>query len=121
MKTNSIAAFLFAFQLLTATGWTDDIKQADYPVHYEVVSAGKADKAAIQKVCSMELRDQANANVIITVSRKRMGSCSVLPSGKVYNGRQNAEKNAVELVIPVGENKARVESWHIDGTVKNPQ
>jgi hypothetical protein len=69
----------------------------------------------------MELRDQANANVVITVSRKSFGSCSVLPSGKVYNGRQNGEKNAVELVIPVGENKARVESWHIDGTVKNLQ
>jgi hypothetical protein len=121
MKTNSFTAFLFVFQLLTATGWADDIKQADYPVHYEVLSASKSDKGASQKICSMELRDQANANVIITVSRKRMGSCSVLPSGKVYNGRQNEEKNAVELVIPVGENKARVESWQIDGTVKNPQ
>ena len=75
----------------------------------------------IQKVCSMALRDQANANVIITVSRKRIGSCPVSPSGKVYNGRQNGEKNEVELVIPVGETKARVESWHIDSTVKNPQ
>ena len=121
MKTNSFTAFLFVFQLLTATGWADDIKEADYPVHYEVLSASKADKVVIQKVCSMALRDQANANVIITVSRKRIGSCSVLPSGKVYNGRQNGEKNAVELVIPVGENRARVESWHINATVKNPQ
>ena len=121
MKTNSFAAFLFVFQLLTATGWADDIKEADYPVHYEVLSASKADKVVIQKVCSMALRDQANANVIITVSRKRIGSCSVLPSGRVYNGRQNREKNSVELVIPVGENRARVESWHIDATFKNPQ
>ena len=121
MKTNSIAAFLFVFQLFTAIGWADDIKEADYPVHYEVLSASKADKIAIEKVCSMELRDQANANVIITVSRKRIGSCSVLPSGKVYNGRQNREKNTIELVIPVGENKARVESWHIDAAIKNPQ
>ncbi len=121
MKTNLFAAFFFVFQLLTATVWADDIKEADYPVHYEVISASKADKIVIQKVCSMELRDQANANVIITVSRKRMGSCPVVPSGKVFNGRQNGEKNAVELVILVGENKARVETWHIDGTVKNPQ
>ena len=121
MKTNSFASFLLVFQLLTAVGWADDIKEVDYPVHYEVLSASKTDKLVIQKVCSMALRDQANANVIITVSRKRIGSCPVLPSGKVYNGRQNGEKNAVELVIPVGENRARVESWHIDATVKNPQ
>ncbi len=112
---------MFVFQLLTVTGWADDIKEADYPVHYEVLSASKADKLVIQKVCSMSLRDQANADVIINVSKKRIGSCSDLPGGKVYNGRENAEKNAIELVIPVGENRARVESWHIDGTVKNPQ
>jgi hypothetical protein len=121
MKTNSIAAFLLVFQLLTVTGWADDIKEADYPVHYEVLDATKTGTPVIQKVCSMALRDQANANVTITVSRKRVGTCHVLPSGKVYNGRQNGDKNAIELVIPVGENRARVESWHIDGTVKNPQ
>ncbi len=121
MKTNSFVAFLFVFQLLMATGWADDIKEADYPVHYEVLSGSKAEKVVIQKVCSMALRDQADANVIITVSRKRIGSCPVLPSGTVYNGRQNGKKATIELVIPVGENKARVESWHIDATIKNPQ
>ena len=121
MKTNSFAAFLLVFQLLTATGWADNIKEADYPVHYEVLSASKTDELVVQKSCSMALRDQANANVIITVSRKRIGSCHVLPSGQVYNGRQNGEKNAIELVIPVGENRARVESWHIDATVQKPQ
>jgi len=120
MRTNWFAAFLLVFQLLTATGWADDIKEADYPLHYEVLSAGKTDKLVIQKVCSMELRDQAKADVIISVSRKRVGSCHDLPSGKVYNGRQNGEKNAIELVIPVGENRARIESWHIDATLKNP-
>jgi len=121
MKTSSFVAFLLVFQLLTATGWADDIKEADYPVHYEVLSAGKSDKVVIEKVCSMALRDQANANVTITVSRKRIGSCPVLPDGKVYNGRQNEGKNTIELVILVGENRARVESWHIDATSKNPQ
>lgn len=130
MKTNSFVAFFFVFQLLaaaciascfTATGWADDIKEADYPVHYEVLSASQTDKAVVQKVCSMTLRDQANANVIITVSRKRLGSCPDFPSGKVFNGRQNGDKKAIEIVIPVGENRARVESWHIDSTVKNPQ
>ena len=118
MKTNSFAAFLLVFHLLTLTGWADDIREADYPVHYEVLSASKTDKLVIQKICSMTLRDQANANVIISVSRTRIGSCHVLPSGKVYNGRQNGGKNAIELVIPVGENRARVESWHIDATLK---
>jgi hypothetical protein len=121
MKTNSFAAFLFVFQLLTAAGWADEIKQADYPAHYEVLNINEAGKGAIQKVCSVTLRDQAKANVIITVSRKRIGSCDVLLSGMVYNGRQNDEKNVLELVIPVGESKARIERWHIDGTVKNPQ
>jgi hypothetical protein len=121
MKTNSFAAFLVVFQLLTAAGWADDIKQADYPAHYEVLTTSKGDKGIIQKLCSVTLRDQAEANVIITVSRKGIGSCSDLLSGKVYNGRQNAEKNTVELVILVGENRARIETWHIDGIVKNPQ
>lgn len=118
MKTNSFAIVLLVFQLLTGTGWADDIKEVDYPIHYEVLIASKSDKLIIQKVCLMMLRDQANANVIISVSRKRIGSCDVLPSGEIYNGRQNVEKNAIELVIPVGEDRARVESWHIDSTVK---
>lgn len=121
MKINSFTAFLFAFQLLAATGWADDIKEVDYPVHYEVLSASKDDKAVIEKVCSMTLRDQAKADVIINVSRKRIGSCPDVPAGKVYNGRQNDKKNALELVILVGETKARIETWHIDGTVKPPR
>jgi hypothetical protein len=120
MKTISFAALLFVFPLFVAAGWADDIKEADYPIHYEVLSGSKTDKLMIQKVCSMTMRDQADADVIISLSRKRIGSCNVLPSGEVYNGRQNQEKNAIELVIPVGEDRARVESWHIDSTVKNP-
>lgn len=119
MKTISFAAFLFVFQLLIATGSADDIKEADYPIHYEVLSTSKTDKLVIQKVCSMTLRDHANLNVIISVSRTRIGSCHVLDTGQVYNGRQN-EKNAIELVIPVGEVRARVENWHIDATANNP-
>jgi hypothetical protein len=119
MKTISLLAFLIVFQLLMSSGWADDIKEADYPVHYEVLSASKSDKV-VEKVCSMALRDQANPNVTINVSRKRIGSCPVVPSGQVFNGRQNDQKNAVELVILVGETKARIESWHIDGTSKNP-
>jgi hypothetical protein len=120
MKTILLAAFLFMFQPWIATGWADDIKEADYPVHYEVLSAGLTDKMAIQKVCTMTLRDRANPNVIISVSRTRIGVCRDLDAGHVYNGRQDAKKNAIEIVIPVGDAKARVESWHIDGTVSNP-
>ncbi len=87
MKINSLLASLFLFQFWTASGWADDIKEADYPVHYEVLSANKADELVVQKVCSMQLRDQANAKVIITVSRKRIGTCHGLPDGKVYNGQ----------------------------------
>jgi len=120
MKTISLAAFLFVFQALIATGWADDIKQADYPIHYEVLSTSKTDKLAIQKVCTMTLRDRANLNVIISVSRTRIGPCHDLDTSKVYDGRQDEKKNAIELVIPVGEAKARVESWHVDGTVSSP-
>jgi hypothetical protein len=68
----------------------------------------------------MTLRDKAKANVIISVSRKRIGWCQVLTRGETYIGRQNDQKNAIELVIPVGEDRARVENWHIDSTVTNP-
>ena len=121
MKSNSFAALLLTFQLLSVTAWADDIKEVEYPVHYQVLSPSKNGNLVIQKICSMTLRDQANPIVIINVSRKRLGSCHVLPDGAVYNGRQNGQKNAIELVIPVGENKARIERWHIDATVKNPQ
>jgi hypothetical protein len=120
MKTSFVVIVLFVFQLFTPTAWADDIKEADYPVHYGVLSASKSDNLVIQKVCMMTLRDQANADVTISISRKRIGSCDVLPNGEAYNGRQNAENNTIELVMPVGEDRARVERWHIDSTVKNP-
>lgn len=121
MKTSFVAVVLLVFQLFTVAAWADSIKEADYPIHYEVLSASKSANLAIQKVCMMTLRDQANADVTITVSRKRIGSCDVLPGGEAYNGRQNVENNAIELVIPVGADRARVERWHIDSTVKNPR
>jgi hypothetical protein len=121
VKTNSFAGILLVFQLLTVTTWADDIKQADYPIQYEVLSASKSDKLLIQKVCLMTLRDQTKANVIISVSRKRIGSCQIFANGAVYNGRQNQQgKKMIELVIPIGEDRARVENWHIDSTVTNP-
>ena len=120
MRASSFAVFLLVFQLLPVTAWAGDIKQADYPIQYEVISGSKTDKLVIQKVCVMTLRDQTKANVILSVSRKRVGSCQILASGAVYNGRQNQEKKAIELVIPVGEDRARVENWHIDSTVTSP-
>jgi len=115
------AAALLAILFLSLTAWADDIKESDYPIHYEVLSTRKMDKLLIQKVCSMTLRDQANANVIITVSRTRIGSCHVLPDDQVYNGRLNPEKNSIEIVIPVGEDRARIETWHVDATVQAAQ
>jgi hypothetical protein len=120
MKTISLAASLFMFQLLSATVRADDIKQADYPLRYEVLSTSKSDKLITPKVCSMTLRDRANPNVIISVSRTRIGSCHVLETGQVYDGRQDEKKNAIELVIPVGDTKARIENWHIEATVDSP-
>ena len=65
----------------------------------------------------MALRDRANTNVTLNVSRNSYGSCHVLDSGKVYHGRENRRKNDIELVIPVGADKARIEYWQITAIV----
>jgi hypothetical protein len=120
MKTISLALVLLVSQILAVPVWADDIKEADYPIHYEVVNTDKTDKFVVQKICSMTLRDQADMKVNFTVSKTGIGSCHVLDSGKVYNGRRNDKKNEIELVIPVGEDKARVESWQINAIVHAP-
>jgi hypothetical protein len=121
MKNIPFALSLIVFQLLAAPIWAGVIKEVDYPVAYEVMDTSKTDKPAVDKSCTMVLRDRANATVTINVWRKGLGSCHVLDSGKIYQGRQNDKKNEIELVIPVGEDKARVENWRIIGTVKtNP-
>jgi hypothetical protein len=65
----------------------------------------------------MTLRDQAQTKVALNVARKGLGACHVLDSGKVYRGRLDQKKNEIELVIPVGTDKARVEDWQLIGTV----
>jgi hypothetical protein len=65
----------------------------------------------------MTLHDRAKMNVDLNVARTRIGSCNVLENGKVYRGRENQKKNQIELVILVGEDKARVENWRIVGIV----
>jgi hypothetical protein len=122
MRIISLSQLLFLFQILAVPTWAGDIKEVDYPIQYEVMSTGKADKLKVEKVCSMTLRDRANTNVTLNVSRQSYGSCHILDSGKVYRGRKNERKNEIELVIPVGEDKARVEDWQIIGIVNiNPR
>jgi hypothetical protein len=116
MKATSVLLFCACQFLATAT-WAGDIKEADYPVQYAVMSSDRADKLLVEKICSMTLHDQANPNVTISVSRNGYGSCHVLATGEVYHGRENQKKNEVELVIPVGAEKARVERWQINGIV----
>ncbi len=112
MKSTSAVALLFAVQMasvpLLARGI---IKEADYPVEYEVVNTSKTAKLVIEKQCSMTLRNRARTN--------GFGSCHVLENGKVYRGRQNQKQNQIELVILVGQDKARIENWQIVGTVNN--
>ena len=118
MKITSYAALVFAVQILAYPIWAGDIKEADYPVQYEVMNTTKSDKLVVEKFCSMTLRDQAKTNVAINVSKKGYGSCQLLPNGKVFRGRQNQKKNEIELVIPAEKkDKARVEDWQIVGTV----
>lgn len=94
-----------------------DIKEADYPVQYEVMMTGKESKMVVNKQCTMTLRDKSKPDTAINVSRKGIGSCQVLEDGKVYKGRENTKKNEIEIVLPVGDSKARVEVWQIDGKI----
>jgi hypothetical protein len=121
MKTISFAPLLLLFNILALPIWAGTIKETDYPIEYEVMNTSKTAKLAVEKVCSMTVRDRAQTGVVLNVWRKRYGSCHVLDSGKIYRGRQNQKKNEIELVIPVGEDKARAEDWQIIGTVNvNP-
>jgi hypothetical protein len=121
VKTSSFALLLFVFQLLAIPTRAETIKDADYPIQYEVMNTNKSGNLVIEKFCSMTLGDRAKPNVALNVQRKGYGSCHVLDSGKVFRGRQNQKKNEIELVIREGKGKARVEDWHIIGTVEiNP-
>lgn len=117
MKIGSFALLLFVFQILAVPIRAGTIKEADYPLQYEVMDSSKSGTLVIEKFCSMTLRDRAKPNVALTVERKGYGSCHVLASGKVFRGRQNQKKDEIELVIPEDKGKARVEDWHIIGIV----
>ena len=120
MKLASIAALWFGLQMAPVLALArGTIKEADYPVEYEVVNSGKTAKLVIEQQCSMTLRNRARTNVDLNVARTGFGSCRVLENGKVYRGRENQRKNQIELVILVGQDKARIENWQIVGTVNN--
>jgi hypothetical protein len=118
MKIISFALLLLALPILAVpvrAGGT--IKEADYPVQYEVMDTSKSDTLVIEKFCSMTLRDKAKTNVAISVQKKGYGSCHVLDKGMVFRGRLNQKKNEIELVIPENKGKAMVEDWQVIGTV----
>jgi hypothetical protein len=51
-------------------------------------------------------------------SQRLILSVPIIVSGESVTGHFNEQKtNQIELVILVGENKARVENWQIVGTV----
>jgi hypothetical protein len=108
MKISSFA-LLFVFQILALPARAGTIKEADYPIQYEVMSTGKS--------CSMTVRDRAKPGVALNVERKGYRSCRALDSGKVFRGRRNEKKNQIELVILVDEGRARLQDWQIIGTV----
>jgi hypothetical protein len=118
-RSSLLLLALFVLVVSSAPIWAGNgtIKGDDYPVVYEVMDYGKKGGAAGDKSCSMVLRDQSQTKVAINVSRKGVGACHVLDSGKTYRGRVNQKKNELELVVLIGTDKARVEDWQIDGTV----
>jgi len=126
MKIKSFALLLLVLPILAVAVRAGDIKEADYPVQYQVMDTSKSATLVIEKFCSMTLIDKAKPNVAINVERKGYGSCQVLDKGEVFRGRRNEKKNEIELVITVGKDKARVEDWQITSIVDitpsaNPQ
>ena len=117
MKVLGVAVIVLALQILAVPARASDIKESDYPVQYEVMMTGKDSKLVVDKQCSMTLRDKSKPDTAINVSRRGIGACQVLDNGKVYKGRENTKKNEIEIVMPVGDKKARVEIWQIDGKV----
>lgn len=118
MKIVWLAALLCLLPIFAAPVRASGIKESDYPKQYEVISADKSSKLKIEKSCSMTLRDKAQPNVAINVAHSGYGSCQLLDKGKVYQGRENTKKNELELLITGSKKeKARVEDWHILGTV----
>jgi hypothetical protein len=117
MRIISFALLLCAVAIPAAQVWAGgNIREADYPNQYEVMSTSKTDKLA-GRDCTLTLRDRAKPNVSLNVWRKGSGSCKEFDNGKVFRGRENDKKNVIELVIPVGESKARVEEWQLIGSV----
>ena len=116
-KVLELLLLAFVFSFTPGPSRASDIKEADYPVQYEVMPAGKDGKPAADKKCTMTLQEKSKPDVAINVWKKGLGSCQLLDQGKVYRGRQNDKKNSIEIVIPVGETKARIETWEIIGIV----
>lgn len=120
MKLTCIAALLFVVPMATVPVLArGTIKEADYPVEYEVVNTRETAKPVIEKQCSMTLRDRSKTDVYLNVERTGYGACHLLENGKVYRGRENQNKNRIEIVITVGEDKARIENWQIIGTTNS--
>ncbi len=117
MSRSGLVLVLSLAVFAPVVGRASDIKEADYPVQYEVMMTTKDSKLAVEKQCTMTLRDKAKPDVAINVWKKGIGSCELLDQGKVYRGRENDRKNEIEIIIPVGESKARIEAWQIGGTV----
>src|ERR1700689_5606088 len=99
MRIISLALSSLLLLVSSAPIWAGNgtIKGDDYPVVYEVMDNGKKGGAG-DKSCSMVLRDQSQTKVAINVSRKGVGACHVLDSGKTYHGRVNEKKNEIEWV-----------------------
>ena len=117
MRASSLSFFVLLMLVFStlAVRADGDIKEADYPNQYEVMSSSKTDKLA-GRDCTLTLRDKAKPNVALNVWKKGSNSCKEFDNGKTFRGRENDKKNVIEMVIPVGESKARVEEWQIVGT-----
>ena len=118
MKIISLAALLLAAQLLAFPLRAGDIKEADYPVQYEVISTQRPGDG-LGKHCTMTVRDKSQTKIALNISRKGFGSCRPPDAGNVYRGRENQKKNELELVIQISQDKARIEEWQIIGIITN--
>ena len=94
---------------MTAAVWAAASDKADYAIPYEVTYTGSVDSG--MNSCTMNLRDQGNANVYFTVRRSGQGPCRFSDRGTIFRGRR--ERGEIWLLKRDEKGNLEVERWPI--------
>jgi len=98
--------------IMAAAVWAATPDEADYAIEYKVTYTGSVDSGANN--CTMNLRAQANANVLFTVVRFGHGPCRFSDRGTILHGRR--EMDEIWLLRRDEKGHPEVERWRIFGT-----